>query len=106
MLTKNSNLIEIVKPFSNDQVIQEKILDVMNQLRPEEADVYRTYPAVLTAEQKVKDALEKAGITLGDDEICVLCNTLDEVYLKGIAHGISLMVDKEPEDLSANLVMK
>ena len=106
MLTKNSNLIEIVKPFSKDRITQEKILNVLNMLRPEEEDVYRTYPAVLAAEQKVKDALEKAGIVLGDDEICVLCNMLDEVYIKGIAHGISLMIDEEPENLSANLVLK
>ena len=106
MLTKNSNLTEIVKPFAKDQASQEKMLAVMNKLRPTEECVYRTFPAVLTAEQKLKGSLEKAGVFLGDDEICALCNTLDDVYIKGIAHGISLMVYKGPDDLSANLVLK
>lgn len=95
MLTKDTNLNEIVKPFAKDEASQEKILDMMNKLRPEEDGVYSTFPAASNAIQEIKEAFWEAGIEPDDDTICTLCETIDNVYLKGIAHGISLMLHEE-----------
>ena len=54
MMTKDTDLIEIVKPYAKDQVSQEIILGELNRLRPEEDGVYRTFPAALDAIQKIK----------------------------------------------------
>ena len=95
MMTKDKNLTEFVKPYAKDRVSHEIILGELNKLRPEEDGVYRTFPAALDAVQKIKATFRKAGIEPDEDTIYTLCQTFDDVYLKGIAHGISIMIDND-----------